>query len=153
MANENTPKQQSSVDNTPDTTTAKTTKKGAAKDNKARVGGSAVPGAKSTQPKQMPTGNNQQDQQAANSNRLMRRRMERMGTYDTEKRMQNVYNQRRKRIERRKQKLEEARAEVRKSSPAGRIRLGRGNIYFIVGVVVLILIVILFAVLRSMHII
>ncbi|HEX4208143.1 MAG TPA: hypothetical protein VHZ51_28855 [Ktedonobacteraceae bacterium] len=154
MANEKTPQRQSSVNNTtprPATTPSPRGKRSGRKDNRPRVGGTAVPGAKSTLPKQTPTNNNQQAQQEANSNRLMRRRTGQMGTNDADRRMQNVHEQRQKRIARRKQKLEEARAEIRKSTPGGRVTLGRKNLYFIIGAVIIVLILVAIAVLRSMH--
>src|SRR5205085_2588094 len=49
------------------------------KDRKPEIGGTAVTGAKSTQPKEI-TSTNPQQQQAESYNRQMRRRMEHMGT-------------------------------------------------------------------------
>src|SRR5438094_6810228 len=53
------------------------------KSNRPRVGGTAVSGAKSTQPKQISTTNNPQQQQMESMNRDMRRRMQRLGTDPT----------------------------------------------------------------------
>jgi cobalamin biosynthesis Mg chelatase CobN len=119
--------------------------------NKPRIGGTAVQGAKSTQPKQMPTTSDPNEQQLASYSRTMRRRVEKMGTTSTDRRMQNVQEQRRKRVERRKQRLEEQRAAIRKSMPgSGKITLGRRNTFFIIGVVVLlVLIIAIFVLIRS----
>ena len=87
--------------------------------NKPQIGGTAVQGAKSTLPKQMPTTSDPNEQQMASYSRTMRRRVEKMGTNSTDRRMQNVQEQRRKRVERNKQKREEMRATIRKSMPAG----------------------------------
>lgn len=112
------------------------------KSNKSRVGGTAVQGAKSMQPKQM-TSNNPQQQQVESYNRQMRRRMEHMGTSPT----QNAGMERnRKRMAKRKQRIEERRQEVKKVAASGPrdIRIGRKVVYFLiaVGVIVIALIVI-----------
>jgi hypothetical protein len=148
MANDNTSKSKPVEDR--QTTAGKRNEQG--KSAQSRIGGPAAPGAKSTQPKQMPTSNNPQEQQLASYNRVMRRRMEKMGTYSTDRRMQNVHEQRQKRIARRKQKLEERRAEIRRNMPQGKITLGRKNTYFVIGAAIIIaLIIILFLVLRANH--
>jgi hypothetical protein len=116
----------------------------------SRVGGSAVPGAKSTQPKQA-LASNPREQQAETYNRQMRRRMEHLGTgaYDEGSKMQKAQQQRKKRIERKKQRLEEQRQEVRKAIPRGGIKLGRSTLYFILGTAILIILVIaLFIIIR-----
>lgn len=112
------------------------------KSNKSRIGGTAVQGAKSTQPKQI-TSNNPQQQQVESYNRQMRRRMEHMGTSPT----QNAGMERnRKRMAKRKQRIEERRAEVKKVAASGPrdIRIGRNVVYFLIaaGVIVIVLIVI-----------
>ena len=118
---------------------------------RSQIGGTAVPGAKSTQPKPPPTSNNPQQQQAETSNRTMRRRMEQLGTAP-EDRAQTLHQQRRKRIERQKQRVEEHRQELRKAVPGGKITLGRRNTYFLIGVAILIVLLIIFGVLRFYHI-
>jgi cobalamin biosynthesis Mg chelatase CobN len=130
-------------------------KKGGAKGNKSRVGGTALPGAKSTLPKQIPTGNNPAQQQAESYNRDMRRRMQHLGTGpQSDQRANTLQEQRRKRIERRKQRVEAERARLRRSTPGGRITLGRRNLYFILGVVALVvLLIVIFVVLRTTHVI
>lgn len=126
------------------------------KSNKPRIGGTAVPGAKSTQPKQVTSTNNQNQQQTESSNRTMRRRMEQLGTgpASEEDRGKSLQDRRKKQIERRKEKLEERRAELRKSMPGGKLTLGRRNTYFIIAVaVVIILLIVAFILLRQFHII
>ena len=112
------------------------------KSNKSRVGGTAVQGAKSMQPKQM-TSNNPQQQQVESYNRQMRRRMEHMGTSPAQN---SGMERNRKRMAKRKQRIDERRAEVKKVAASGPrdIRLGRNVIYFliVVGVIVVALIVI-----------
>ncbi|HLJ36142.1 MAG TPA: hypothetical protein VKU38_20960 [Ktedonobacteraceae bacterium] len=112
------------------------------KSNRSRIGGTAVQGAKSLQPKQM-TSSDPQQQQVESYNRQMRRRMEHMGTSPT----QNAGLERnRKRMAKRRQRIEERRAEVKKVAASGPrdIRIGRNVIYFLiaVGVVIVALIVI-----------
>src|SRR2546430_8721302 len=84
---------------------------------RSAIGGSAVPGAKSTMPKQSSASSNPREQQAESYNRQMRRRMEHLGTgaYDEGSRAQSAQQQRKKRIERKKQRLEEQRQEIRKT--------------------------------------
>jgi len=127
------------------------------KGNRPGIGGTAVPGAKSTQPKQIPTTNaSQQQQQAESYNRTMRRRMEQLGTgpKSEDERGKSLQERRNKRIERRKERLEEKRAELRKSMPGGgKITLGRRNTSFIIAVVaVVVLLIVAFILLRQFHI-
>lgn len=154
MAKENTPEQPGVA--TPKAAQPKSTaKKSAPRGNRAQVGGTAVPGAKSTAPKPPPAASNPSQQQAESYNRDMRRRMQHMGTGPySENQRATPQDQRRKRIERRKQRLEEERERLRRSSPTGKITLGRRNLYFIIGVAVLIvLLIVIFAVLRATHVI
>ncbi len=154
MAKENTPEQP--VVATPKVAQPKSTsKKSAPRGNRAQVGGTAVPGAKSTAPKPPPAASNPSQQQAESYNRDMRRRMQHMGTGPySENQRATPQDQRKKRIERRKQRLEEERERLRRSSPTGKITLGRRNLYFIIGVAVLIvLLIVIFAVLRATHVI
>ena len=106
------------------------------KSNKSRVGGTAIQGAKSMQPKQI-TSNDPQQQQVESYNRQMRRRMDHMGTSPS----QNAGMERnRKRMAKRKQRIEERRAEVKKVAASGPrdIRIGRNVIYFLIAVGVII---------------
>ncbi len=135
--------------NKPDMATKKRRDK--AKNNMPRIGGTAVPGAKSTQPKQVTPTNNPNQQQSESSNRTMRRRMEQMGTgpESENERGKTIQERRKKQIDRRKERLEEKRAELRKSLPGGKLTLGRTNTYFVIAVSVLIvLLIITFALLR-----
>ncbi len=166
MAKENTPEQKQASGETagatkqvqqqeqaaPSSTTTSSSRKSRAggKTNRPQIGGTAVPGAKSTQPKQPAASNNPNQQQIETYNRTMRRRMEHLGAgpYSENQKMQAVQEQRKKRIERRKQRIEERRQEIKRRSPIGKITLGRRNLYFIIVVILLIV----FAVLRQMHV-
>ncbi len=124
--------------------------RGSSKSSRPAIGGSAIPGAKSTQQKQIQA-TNPQEQQAESYNRQMRRRMEHLGTgaYDEGGKLQKAQKQRQKRIERKKQRLDEQRQEIRKTMPKGGIKLGRSTLYFILGTAVLIILLIaLFIIVR-----
>jgi uncharacterized membrane protein len=120
--------------------------------SKQRIGGTAVPGAKSTQPKEI-TSKNPQQQQVESYNRTMRRRMEQMGTTPTNTQA-NALEQRRKRLEKRDKRREERREEVRKVAATGprSILLGNKNTYFLIAVAILIIIIIVLATLFNHHI-
>lgn len=117
----------------------------AAKSNRPRIGGTAVPGAKSTQPKEI-TSTNPQQQQAESYNRTMRRRMEHLGTGANQG--STLQDQRRKRLEKRKRRIEERRQEVKKVAAGGPrdITLGRRNTYFLIAVAVIIVAIIVVAI-------
>ena len=122
-------------------------------DNRPRVGGTAVTGAKSTLPKQISDTNNPQQQQQESYNREMRRRMERMGigpqdSEDQMKELQKRRDKRKRNLERKKQRFEEQRQAVRRSSPISKITLGRKNLYFIIGAAAIVIILIVIGVLR-----
>src|SRR5690242_13081102 len=71
------------------------------------IGGTAVAGAKSTQPKQISTTNNPQQQEMESYNRTMRRRMQRMGMgpYANEpKKAKTLQEKRKEKMERLKQR-------------------------------------------------
>lgn len=122
--------------------------------SKPQIGGTAISGAKSTQPKQAPVNNNASEP-VETYNRDMRRRMQQMktGPYAQEERMQTLQQQRQKKIDRRKQRLEEQRADLRKSLPGGKITLGRRNTYFLIAVAAIIIVLIVLAVvLRQLHV-
>lgn len=121
------------------------------KGNVSRVGGTAVPGAKSTLAKPVPTSNNPNQQQAESYNRTMRRRMEQMGSgpESQDRRMQEMQDKRKKRIDKKKSRLEERRQEIKKTLPPGGIRLGRKNLYFLIGTIaVVVLLIVLFIIIR-----
>ena len=113
-----------------------TRNKQSGKSNKSRVGGTAVQGAKSTQPKQL-TSNDPQQQQVESYNRQMRRRMEHMGTAPTQN---SGMERNRKRMAKRQQRIEERRAEVKKVAATGPrdIHVGRNVVYFLIAVGVII---------------
>lgn len=116
--------------------------------NRPHVGGTATPGAKSTQPKEISTSNPQQ-QQADSYNRTMRRRMEHLGTGPNQG--STAQDQHKKRLEKRRKRIEERRAEVRKVAASGprKITIGRRNTYFLIAVAVLIVAIIVIAALLN----
>ena len=112
------------------------------KSSRSQIGGTAIQGAKSTQPRQV-TSSNPQQQQAESYNRQMRRRMEHMGTTPS----QNTPAQKRQR--KRLEKRERQREEVKKVAATGprEILIGRKVVYFLIAVAVLIVALIVIAVL------
>ena len=120
------------------------------KNAQSRIGGTAVPGAKSTQPKPPPT--SQQQQQADSYNRTMRRRMEQMGTAPDANR---GLAQQRKRLEKRKKRREARKEEVKQVAARGpsKITLGRSTFYFLIGAIIVVILVIVLAILINHHII
>jgi hypothetical protein len=113
------------------------------KSGKQSMGGTAVPGAKSTQPKEVKATSPTQ-QQAESYNREMRRRMQHMGTGPySEGPADTVRSRRQKRIEKRKKQQEEVKKTVVTRGPSTNIKLGRRNTYFMlimVGILALIII-------------
>src|SRR5579875_153620 len=105
--------------------------KSGAKSRKPTIGGTAVQGAKSTQPKELSTAT-PVNRQPEYYNREMRRRMRQMGTGPYSERP--VIDPR----ERRRKRQERVRhiADVR--GPSRDIKLGRRNTYFLIGIVALI---------------
>ncbi len=102
----------------------------------------------------MPATNDPNEQQLASYSRTMRRRMIQMGmVQSTDERLRRVQEQRKKRAARRKERLDARRREALKSAPRVDLKLGRRNLYFIIGVVVLIILLIAFALLHANHII
>jgi len=134
---------QGSQSNMPKDTANKSGQSG--KSNRSRVGGTAIPGAKSTQPKEVTTTNPQQ-QQAESYNRTMRRRMEHLGTGPNQP--STLQDQRKKRLEKRKKRLEERRQEVKKVTAGAprKISLGRRNTYFLIAIAVIIIAIIIAAI-------
>jgi len=128
--------------NTPKDTVSKSKQSG--KSNRPRVGGTATPGAKSTQPREVNTTNPQQ-QQAESYNRTMRRRMEHLGTGPSQ--TSPLQEQRKKRLEKRKKRLEERRETVKKVTAGAprNITLGRRNTYFLIAVAAIIVALIVLA--------
>lgn len=106
-------------------------------------------------PKAPSTSSDPNQQQIESYNRTMRRRMQQMGAgpYSGQQKMETMQNQRQKRIERRKQRLEEKRAELRKAIPGGKVRLDRRITYFMIAAIALIvLVIVVFVVLRLTHV-
>ncbi|MDQ2907696.1 MAG: hypothetical protein ABI456_22900 [Ktedonobacteraceae bacterium] len=120
-----------------------------AKDPKTRVGGTAVQGAKSTQPKEVTT-KDPQRQETESYNREMRRRMQHMktGPYSD---APSPQQQRRKKLDRRKQEAQEEVQKLRGRNP-GKITLGRRNTYFVIAVAAIVVVLIVLAVLFQMKI-
>jgi membrane-bound lytic murein transglycosylase len=148
-ANKNAPKGDTMkipVEPTASTSTSTTSNKAkqAGKVNRPTVGGSAVAGAKSTQPKVI-TSNNPQQQQAESYNRVMRRRMQKMGTGPYNDTASTMQVQRKKRIERKKQRSEELRQKVTRG-PRPNLSLGRRNTIFLIAVAVIIIAIIVLAI-------
>lgn len=123
--------------------------------NRSKIGGTAIPGAKSMQPK--PTFAEVKDpneQQLLSYNRDMRRRMQQMGTGPSgqQDQMDKMRDKRDKRIARKKQRLDERRQQALKAVPKSSMRLGKG-LFFLIGVVgVILLLVVIFAILRLTHV-
>jgi preprotein translocase subunit SecF len=117
------------------------------KSDKSRVGGTAVPGAKSTQPREVHT-TSPAKQEAESYNRMMRRRMQHLGTGPYgEDPAAAAHEKRQKRVERKKKRIEERRQEAKKSiGPGFSTALGRRNTYFLIAIVAIIVIVIVLAI-------
>ena len=116
-----------------------------------RIGGTAVPGAKSTLPKPASASSNPQQQQQDYSNRTMRRQMasKGLGPQSETERMQEAQVKRKKKIERKKLRIEEKRQEIRRSLPSGGTKLGNKNLYFIIGTAIaIVLLIVIFLLIR-----
>ena len=114
------------------------------KSHKSTIGGTAIPGARSTQPREVKAVT-PQEQQAESYSRQMRRRMQHlgMGPYG-ENPATTVGEQRRKRLEKRKKRQEEVKQVVSRG-PKPNLSLGRRNTYFLIAVVALIVLIIVLA--------
>ena len=125
--------------------TGTATSKQSGKSSKSTIGGTAVPGAKSTQPKEINTTSPSQ-QEAESYNREMRRRMQHMGVGSYARGPADVArNRRQKRIDKRKQQQEEVKKTVVAKGPGTNIKLGRRNTYFVLGTLAFIILVIVIA--------
>lgn len=118
------------------------------KNRRPAVGGTAVPGAKSTLPKEMPTSQTPNAQQQAETyNRDMRRRMQHMGTGPySEPAPMPARKKAQKRMDERKKRQEEVKKTVVTKGPSTNIRLGRRNTYFVLGTFAFVVLVIVIAV-------
>ena len=118
------------------------------KNRRPTIGGTAITGAKSTRPKEMPTSQTQNaEQQAETYNRDMRRRMQHMGTGPySEPAPVPARKKAQKRIEERKKRQEEVKKNVISKGPSTDIKLGRRNTYFVLGALAFVVLVIVIAV-------
>lgn len=123
-------------------------KQGGKNNNRPRIGGTAVQGAKSTQPREVKS-TSPQDQEKESYNRVMRRRMEHIGAGTAGS--NDLQEQRQKRVARRKKRIEERKQEVKKTIAGGprKITLGRRNTYFLIAVAVILVAIIAFAIIRN----
>lgn len=165
MAKENTPKDKQvsetsqGVDTTkPTAATTNSRKNRSGKKNKQfQVGGTAVPGAKSTQPKQNASTNNPQQQEIDGYNRTMRRRMQHMeaGPYaGKQQKMKTPQEKRKEKIERIKQRRAAQVAAVKRSLPGGKISTDTKRVYYLVAgvAIAIVAVILLFVILRVTHV-
>ena len=126
-------------------------KKKGQRSNRPQVGGTAVAGARSTQPRPVSESTNPQQQQYDSYNRTMRRRMQQIGAApDEESKMQKMQKKRKERVEHRKQQIGVRREELRRRMP----NFGRNNLYFFLGTLaVIVVVIIVFIILRANHMI
>ena len=119
------------------------------KNRRPGIGGTAVTGAKSMRPKEMPTTQNPNaEQQAETYNRDMRRRMQHMGTGPySEPAPVPARKKAQKRLAERKKRQEEVKKNVISKGPSTDIRLGRRNTYFVLGALAFVILVIVIALL------
>ena len=117
------------------------------KNRRSAIGGTAVPGAKSTLPKEMPTSQTPNaEQQAETYNREMRRRMQHMGTGPySEPAPVPARKRAQKRLEERKKRQEEVKKTVVTRGPSTETRLGRRNTYFVLGTIAFVVLIIVIA--------
>ncbi|GER85704.1 MAG: hypothetical protein IMW90_07955 [Thermogemmatispora sp.] len=117
-------------------------------EQKPRIGGPAVPGAKSTLPRTA-TATDPQQQQYESMNREMRRRLRQMkaGPYSEAPSPAEKY---RKKLEKQKRKKEQQKKAVERIAETAprQIHLGRRLIYFVVAIVLVLVVVIVLAVLH-----
>ncbi len=126
--------------------TEKSKGKQSSKSRKPVIGGTAVQGAKSTQPKEI-TATSPAQQEAESYNREMRRRMQHMGTGPYGGNPTDVVrNRRQKRVDKRKQQQEDVKKTVATKGPSTNIKLGRKNTYFVLGTLFLIVLAIVVAI-------
>lgn len=138
--NENQQQQQAQSTDVPTTPSTPSQPKGKQSGNrrKSTIGGSAIQGAKSTQPKEVPTGA-AANQKPEYYNRETRRRMQQMGTgpYNERARI-DPREQRKKRLEKRQEKVKQL---VNAKGPSRDIKIGKRNTYFVIALVALLVII------------
>ncbi|HVB75007.1 MAG TPA: hypothetical protein VNE38_15755 [Ktedonobacteraceae bacterium] len=117
------------------------------KARRTAIGGTAVPGARSMRPKEMPTSQNASSQEQADTyNRDMRRRMQHMGTGPySEPAPVPARKKAQKRLDERKKRQEEVKKTVVSKGPSTDIKLGRRNTYFVLGALAFVVLVIVIA--------
>ena len=100
------------------------------------------------QPKEMPTSQNPNaEQQAETYNREMRRRMQHMGTGPySEPAPVPARKKAEKRIQERKKRQEEVKKTVVAKGPSTDIKLGRRNTYFVLGTLAVVVLIIVIAI-------
>ncbi len=118
------------------------------KNRKPAIGGTAVPGAKSMRSKEMPTSQNPNAQEQAETySRDMRRRMQHMGTGPySEPAVNPARKKAQKRIDERKKRQQEVKKTVVTKGPSTDIKLGRRNTYFVLGTIAFVVLVIVIAI-------
>ncbi len=116
------------------------------KSRKPAVGGTAVTGARSTMPKEIPTTGPAQDR-PERYNRETRRRMEHMGTgpYNDTTAANPTRKRYEKRLEERKKRQEEVKKTVVTKGPSTKIKIGNKNTYFLLAVLGIVAIIIIIA--------
>jgi hypothetical protein len=165
MAKENTPgrKQASETPQAADTTRpaevtpASGKNRSGKKNNRLQVGGTAVSGAKSTQPKQASSTNSSQQQEIEGYNRTMRRRMQHMGAgpyAGEQKNVKTLQQKRKEKIERIKQRRAAQVQAVKRSLPGGKVSTDTRRVYYLIAgvTITIIAIIALFIILRLTHV-
>jgi hypothetical protein len=128
-----------------------TQKKGkqSGKTRQSQIGGTAIQGAKSTQPKELSNAT-PANQQGEYYNREMRRRMQQMGTGPySERPVLDPRERRKKRQERIKARQDRMKQTVDARGPSRNIKLGRRNAYFMIGITAaIVILIVVFLILR-----
>jgi hypothetical protein len=147
-ANDTKKQQAQATPVTPPATPVTSEKKGkqTSQNRKPTIGGTAVQGAKSTQPKEGAPNGAAAQQQAESYNRDMRRRMQHMGTGPyAERTSVDPRERRRKRVERLKERQDRMKHAVDTKGPSRDVKLGRRNTYFLIAVAAALVILIVVA--------
>lgn len=109
------------------------------------IGGTAVQGAKSTQPKQYTQNASQQQQQLESYNREMRRRMERINGGEDEQVQSSVQKRRKKHEEHLKERRANELARVKRSLPGGKVDTSIRKVYILLAVILVVIILLIVA--------
>ncbi len=122
--------------------------KSGSKKRQPQIGGTAVPGARSTQQKEV-AATNPQEQQYEAYNRTMRRRMRQMGTdpETQQQQQQEKVSPRKKRMEQQRAKLEARRKELMKDAPKIDTAIGKRGLWIFLGLLAVVAIIIVIAIL------